>query len=366
MAKKSTSQPKASNTVHAFDFLKGSSRQLPRGVCALFGGQRFLKLQVLKSLSVAEPGDDFSESRFDASAEWAQIMDELRSQSLFGGGQDKRVIVDNADDFVKKYREKIEGVAEEKNVVGTLILVVDAWPANTRLYKILDKSSMQIQCDLPQVKRGKGVSVDTAKLTAWLAQHAKSAHKIDVEANAIHLLCDLTENDLGRIDTELGKISLYVKQGEVVTQDHIKKHVGGWRTQTMWEANEAIISGRTSEALLLIDRLLKAGEHPLALYGQMAWALRRYPKAIAIYDRMKAKSGGKPPVRDALLQAGFRAWGDETSRAEANMRRLGKRKIENLGNWILQTDLALKRSHSREERARVALEKLVFWLNTEA
>jgi DNA polymerase III subunit delta len=355
---KATKEP-ASNTLHAFDFLKSKSVPLPRGVCVLFGNQRFLKLQVLKSIQQTNRDDDndnFSTTRFDEKVEWPILMDELKSQSLFSNG-DKCVILDNADDFVKKQREKLEDVAQDKGVVGTLVLVVDSWLASTRLYKIVDKQGLQIDCSLPQVKRGKSSSVDSGKLNQWLIDFAQSVHQVSLSLPAVKLLCDFTDSDLGRIDSELAKLSLYVKPGESITEVHVKQHVGGWRTQTMWEASDAVAGGRTKEALVLLDRLLKSGEHPLALFGQLSWALRRYPKVVEIYDRMK-ETNPRPSVREAAAKAGFREWGDDITNAEQNLKRLGRAKAEMLGTRLLQTDLALKGTHSRDERARLILELL--------
>ena len=349
----------ASNTIHAFDFVKSAPEQLPRGICVLFGNQRFLKLMVLKAIQKAvDKGDDdvFATTRFDDNADWPVLMDELKSQSLFGGG-DKRVIVDNADEFVKKYREKLEDVAQDKNLVGTLFLVVEGWPATTRLYKIVDKQGLQVECGIPQIKRGKGASVDAGKLNSWVIDYAKNVHQVLLNLPAAKLLCEFTDSDIGRIDSELAKLALYVKPGEGVTVAEVKQYVGGWRTQTMWEASDALAGGRTREALVLIDRLLTSGEHPLALFGQLSWALRRYPKVVEIYDRLK-ETNPRPLLREAALKAGFREWGDDIPNAEQNLKRLGRAKAEMLGTRLLQTDLALKGSHSRDDRARLILELL--------
>ena len=185
----------APNTIHAFDFLKAKSMQLPRGVCVLFGSQRFLKLQVLRSIQQADHEDDddqFSTTRFDEKVEWPILMDELKSQSLFSTG-DKRVIIDNADDFVKKHREKLEEVAQDKGIVGTLVLVVDGWLATTRLYKIVDKQGLQIDCNLPQVKRGKSSAVDSGKLNQWLIDFAQSTYQVSLSLPAVKMLCDFPD-----------------------------------------------------------------------------------------------------------------------------------------------------------------------------
>ncbi len=365
MARPMAKTEKPASPIHAFDFLAETNVVLPHGVCVLFGGQRFLKLLCLKHIAgdLTPDEDDFSTTRFEGAVEWPVVMDELRSQSLFGSGRDKVVILDDADDFTKNHRERLEKVAEEANLVGTMVLVVNTWLGTTRLSKIVNKHGLAIHCDAPQVKRGKGTSVDTAKLHKWLIQFAKSQHHAVLVPDAAAVLCEFTENDFGRIDSELAKLSLFVSDKEPITQELVRQHVGGWRSQTMFQASDAIANGNVKESLLLIDRLLKSGEHPLGLFGQLSWSLRRYPKAIEVYDRMK-KTTPRPNMQDVLQNAGFQAWGGQSAIAEANMRRLGRQRIEQLGKLLVEVDLSLKGSHSRDERARLAIEKLIFWLGT--
>ena len=60
----------------------------------------------------------------------------------------------------------------------------------------------------------------------------------------------------------------------------------------------------------LLDQLLRSGEHPLGLFGQLSWSLRRYSTTSEIVMRqMRQKK--KPDLASAVRQAGFRSWGGE-------------------------------------------------------
>ena len=48
-----------------------------------------------------------------------------------------------------------------------LYLEVDEWPANTRLYKAVDQSGLQIDCRPPQ-KKGKSKEIDEAAMAKWI------------------------------------------------------------------------------------------------------------------------------------------------------------------------------------------------------
>ncbi len=79
---------------------------MPKPVYALVGSDAFLQLEALANL-LRETGADVQ--RVDADGETAQladVLDELRSFAMFGGG--KLVVVRNADAFLTKFRESLE------------------------------------------------------------------------------------------------------------------------------------------------------------------------------------------------------------------------------------------------------------------
>jgi len=350
-------------THNALDFLSSGDTQLP-ATTAVFGPQRYLQGLVLDHLTGSgaeqESGEHFAISIDGSNCEWVEVADQLNCRSLFGD-DNKIVIVRDADEFVKKFRERLETfLAGRRPDDVPLVLAVGTWPATTRLYKLIDQTGLQIQCDAPVIKSGRSSSSDTGKLGKWLVARASGVHGFKIDADAARLLFELCEGDFGRADQELARVGLYVEQDQSMGRKQVQDLVGGWRSQTMFEAIDAAVEGQAAIAMKLVDRLLKSGEHPLALFGQLAWSLRRYSQAVRVLDRMP--KGGKGAMRDALQQAGFRNFRGELERAEPRMRRLGRNRVEQLSTVLLEIDRALKGSHSREDRGRLILEKLVFWL----
>jgi DNA polymerase-3 subunit delta len=359
------------NTHHVFDFLDSLPEIDAIAVCALFGGERFLKTMAIKQLvavSTSQNTDnddsDFSVARLDGSeVDWADMMDELCTASLFGGNGPKLVIVDNADDFVKQHREKLEDFVANPRGNGTLALVVGTWAKNTRLYKAIDKSGLQVQCDAPTKPRGK--TVDQAKVSKWIVSRAKKIHGFKLAAAGADLIVELTDCDFGRMEQELCKLALYAEDPKTeIKPDKVSEVVGGWRTRTMWNAIDAATEGNSAYSLQLLDQLLKSGEHPLALFGQLSWSLRRYGEVFDLVERVQ-RSGRKLDMNSVLKQAGFRSWGGELDSAGSRIKRLGRKRAGELNQKLLSADLALKRTHSREERGRLVLEELFVWLAAE-
>ena len=99
---------------------------------------------------------DFAAGQFDSdSVSWADVRDELSTRTLFGGDGPRIVVVDHADKFVKENRERLEEYVGASNESGLLVLIVESWASNTRLYKAIDKTGLQIKCDATAARQNK-------------------------------------------------------------------------------------------------------------------------------------------------------------------------------------------------------------------
>ena len=59
------------------------------------------------------------------------------------------VVIDEADKFVTEYRPQLEDYVAKPSKAGVLILDVDTWPSNTRLYKAVAASGLNRECKAP-------------------------------------------------------------------------------------------------------------------------------------------------------------------------------------------------------------------------
>ena len=61
--------------------------------------------------------------------ELRDVMDAVSELSLFGGGL-RVIVVEDADDFVKQYREQLEDYVARPRESAVLVLEVTTWPSN--------------------------------------------------------------------------------------------------------------------------------------------------------------------------------------------------------------------------------------------
>ena len=118
-----------SGTIHVFDFV-GKPGDLPDGLCALFGSERFLQNLAIRCIRKTF-GEDITQLDGNT-CDWPDVLDELNSQSLFDFRARKIVLVDNADGFVKQNRSRLEDLQAAK-LEAVLILIVGSWASNTCL-----------------------------------------------------------------------------------------------------------------------------------------------------------------------------------------------------------------------------------------
>jgi len=242
-----------------------------------------------------------------------------------------------------------------------LILEVDDWPANTRLYKALDQSGLQIECRPPQ-KKGKSKDIDEPAPREVDCRLGPVAPSSWTDERGCAAFARSHWANVGLLDQNLAKLALLVPPGGKASADDVQEIIGGWRGKSIFELADAAAAGETSAALTQLDRLLHAGEHPLAVIGSLSWSLRRYAAATRLYQQAE-RAGRKIPLREALTQAGFRDWPvGSIAAAEKRLQQLGRHRAGNLYRWLLELDLSLKGSHSPDDRARWELEQLLLRL----
>src|SRR3954466_1819549 len=109
---------------------------MAKPVYALVGPDPFLQLQKLAGILKQLPADV---QRIDVDgerAELADVLDELRSFAMFGGGH-KLVVVRDADEFLSRFREQLEQYVAHPSSSATLVLRVSSLPSNQRIYKAI-------------------------------------------------------------------------------------------------------------------------------------------------------------------------------------------------------------------------------------
>jgi DNA polymerase-3 subunit delta len=358
---------KSAPTLHALDYLAHPEKFPARPVCVVFGGEHFLKLEALDRIRREVLGDEDGEFSYrsfigDEIEEPRLVFDELSTVALFGGGR-RLVVINEADPFVTKNRAVLEDYVANPKPTGVLLLDVKTWATNTKLYKAVAATGLQIECKEPEA----------AAAMKWLTHRAKQHHCVDIEPAAVERLLDILGPDLGRLDQELAKLSLlaaltarppstphseFRTPHSAITSDLVDANVGGWQVHQIWSLVDAACEGNTAEALVLLDRLVASGEHPVALLGMLASRLRPLAAAARVVEDDEA-AGRRADLRSALIRAGVRNYPTAIDPSERSLKQLGRRRAGQLYGWLLDADLAMKGTNSSGDGPRLVLEQLI-------
>jgi len=361
----------ATNKISALKFLTAAGDFSTGAVCVVVGDDAFLRHEVRLALGrLLEKGtqglDEGDQEGLGAktyagkTAELRDVLDSLRERSLFGSEQ-RVVIVEEADPFVKLYRDKLEGYVEKPAREAVLIFEVKTWPGNTRLAKAVAKTGLTISCQVPQ--QGRELSEFTKQLKDWLIHLAKAQHQVDLKRPAVDLLLDLLPTEVGILYQEVGRLALLVDAKQAIDATLVRENVGGWRTRKTWDMIDAAAEGRAKDALHQLDRLLAAGDEPYALLPQMASTFRKFAAAARLFEQAE-QNGRRISLRAALEQAGMPPF--KVSSAERQLKQLGRPRAKQLYRWLLAADLEIKGYNSTKDRARRVLETLIVRLAKEA
>lgn len=337
----------AEKPVTAIDYLANPDKHPARPVCAVFGSESFLRRQVILVLRAAVlAGDDadLSLTTFEGRDTLFRDVHEVLSTVAMFGGERRLAVVEDADDFVTRYRPQLEDYVAKPSRSGVLVLDLDSLPSNTRLYKAIAAQGLAIDCAPPS----------PARLGKWLADWAKQHHRVAIASSAADMLVELIGPELGLLDQELAKLALLAGSDRKVTPEMIESSVGGWRVRTAWEMLDAALEGQVADAMLQLDRLLSSGEQPVGILAQISASLRRFAAATRLVVQAE-KAKRRINLREVLEQTGVRSF--VVQKVERQLRRIGRNRGVQLYRWLLQADLDLKGDSTMPPR--LVLERLI-------
>lgn len=332
--------------MHATDFLKEPETHAHVGVAVLCGPETHLRSQARKALTAMLCGDAGDDSDLGLTvfngkdADYKSVSDELLTVSMFG---DQRVVViEDADDFVSKNRAQLERYVEKPARKATLILDVKSWPKNTKLAKkVVTSKGLTIEC----------TELSGAALQRWVTELASEYEK-KISRDAVAVLVQLAGSSLGLLRQEVEKLANYVGDLDRITPEDVRTLVGGWKADTTWTMLNAARDGQIDDALECLDKLLAAGEAPQRILGGINHTFRKIAHAT------ESSRAGKP-LSAAIKDAGvfFR----ETSAVERYLRKIGRPQAELILHRLAKADRNMKGGSRMPDRFQ--LEQLLIALS---
>lgn len=245
-------------------------------ICVLHGKEDYLLTQYLRQLTQQIEKNlnvETDQLRFDGKkAEIIDVLDELHCVGLMM--QYKIIVVDNADEFVKSYRKQLERYAMKPESTSTLVLRSETWNKGN-LDKAITKVGCIIKCGQPSM----------AEARRWVILRSESKHGRKITQSAATALIDHLGPNLTRLDTELAKLAVMVGDGELIDLAQIEAMTGKTSDEAAWVIQDAILSGKVSDAIQTIHELVElANQHEVLVVYFVGDLIRKMNRAIGMLN----------------------------------------------------------------------------------
>lgn len=226
------------------------------------------------------------------------VVDALATPPLLA---DRRVVV--ARDAGRLAASDVPRLAEALDQSGDDVILVLVGGGGT------------VPAELVRLVGGVGAVVDTAVGTGrarsqWVAERLRAA-PVRLDARASARLEEHLGGDLRRIGGLLDLLESVYGPGSTIGEEQLEPFLGDAGSVPPWALTDAIDGGDSEEALLVLDRLLGAGEtHPLVvlavLHRHFATMLRLDGLTVTSAEEAAALVGARSvyPVKKAMERGG--------------------------------------------------------------
>jgi len=146
-----------------------------------------------------------------------------------------------------------------------------------------------------------------AEAVRWAVARSQKRHGVELSAAGAQALVERVGPDLGRLDSELGKLAvgaLAAGTGDrvVITPELVKEFTGLSREEQAWEIQGALATGDPAQALNKVDELLRISRAPEVMLAWSAIDLVR-----KVHDAAALAAQGQP---DGAIAKQLKLWGD--------------------------------------------------------
>ncbi len=327
------------------------------------GCEAFERRRCRDALIAAHLGPDRQDAvtRYDAGeTALAEIVDDARALSLFAS--DRLILVTSAEAALPRLSRAADdgdddssGGAASDNPLGAY--VKDPSPGVVVLFESTrfdlegddKKKSDRVRkfySAIPEVVEFKRLSPDDARLE--LTSRAKQLG-VRIQAGAAAMLVESLAADMGRIATELEKLSLYAGAREI-TMDDIVDLIPDARTSTVFALVNALGRRDRARSLASLDALCRANEYlPLAL----AFLSTQFRQALAA---RKAGLMSARQIQAYFTKAGVTMWGSRAEQVASTAQKFSTAQLEAGLKLIFAADRDLRAARPDD---RIVMEDFV-------
>lgn len=311
----------------------------------LFAGEEeYVKASALRQLEAAVIDPALREvnlTLLGAAATAEEICSQCETIPFMG---EKRLVIVQNSTFLTKSEGKSENeerllaYLESPADFTVLVFCCTAPDKRRKLFKALQKYSVDFS------------PLSNAELVRWIEKTLK-ADGLSIEKNDAFFLTEYTDPRPEALCTELEKLSCYVKEGQVKSED-ILAAVTPCKEYNMFKMTDAVIERDTQQALMLLSGMLMQKEEPIYILGAIS---RQYRQLL----RLKLLQQEKAQKQEIIAALGIRDF--VFTRLQRTCEKLSEQKLKQAVDLCYEADEGLK---TGKQLPAVALHRLILKLCT--
>lgn len=176
-------------------------------------------------------------------------------------------------------------------------------------------------------------NLNADKLSHWASKQSKELD-LSLTSEQISILIENSDNNQSIILSELNKIKLYQDSLGSFSKKEFLEILSENKTYQIWDLISSIEKNKRADKQMILNKLLKQGEQPIAIMGLLARHIR-----ILILSRylIERKNSGPQDLQKELGLAPFVA-----KKAYDSARILGFERLKRYYDKLMRTDLAIK------------------------
>ncbi|HTK28349.1 MAG TPA: DNA polymerase III subunit delta [Vicinamibacterales bacterium] len=170
--------------------------------------------------------------------------------------------------------EELQAYVEKPDPHATLVLVSAALDRRTKMFKLMAKCAVVVDCGAPD---------DLAGAVRWIRTRVEAAGQ-QIDPGAARTLASLAgfqdrprENqsgDVKRLRNDVDRLLLYAMGQKAITLADVQELTGPAALQDDWAMTNAIEAADAGQALKQLALLIDAGAPSEKILGQLAWVVR--------------------------------------------------------------------------------------------
>lgn len=293
----------------------------------IYGDEDLLRFEALDALRETAKNQEFAmrEAFFvDSKTDWTEILAAVESQGLFSDKKLLEIHIPTGKPGVAGANALIDlaGKLNDDTTVVIFLPKLEKAQTQAKWFATLAKAA--------QVFEAKAVSA--ADLPQWI-RHRLSAHKLQIDEDALLLFAERVEGNLMAANQEIEKLALLHQAGAVVSLEDAQNAVANVARFDVFQLSNAWLSGDVPRVVRLIDALEAEGEEPILLLWSVSEDIRTLLRLHAALKQGQSIMQVRNPLR---------LWGEKQTLAPLALKRIGVRRLMNALQTCAVADQQIK------------------------